>query len=43
MGLMIVYCGKAVKRMGMLRVSVWKIKAPLTARIKTETLVGKGR
>jgi hypothetical protein len=43
MGLMMVCCGMTVKRIGMLRVSVWKIKAPVTARMETETLVCVGR
>jgi hypothetical protein len=41
MGLMIC-CGIAVKRMGMLGVSVWKMKA-LTVKMKTVTLIRKGR
>jgi hypothetical protein len=35
-------CGKAVKGVGMLGVSVRKMKA-LTVRVETVTLVGKGR
>jgi len=35
-------CGTAVKRMGMLGLSVRKIKA-LTVKMKTMTLIGKGR
>jgi len=37
-----VYCGMAEKRMGMLRVSVKKMKA-LTVKMETVTLIGKGR
>jgi len=39
---MMIYCGMPVKRIGMLRVSVRKIKA-LTVKIDTVTLIGKGR
>jgi hypothetical protein len=35
-------CGMAVKRMRILRVSVRKMKA-LTVKMKTVTLIGKGR
>jgi hypothetical protein len=42
MGLMLMCCGMAVKRMGVLGVSVWKMKA-LTVKMETMTLVGKGR
>jgi len=35
-------CGMAVKRVGMLEVSVRKMKA-LTVKMETVTLVGKGR
>ena len=35
-------CGMAVKRMGMLGVSVRKMKA-LTVKMETVTLIGKGR
>jgi hypothetical protein len=35
-------CGMAVKRMGMLAVSVRKMKA-LTVKTETVTLIGKGR
>jgi hypothetical protein len=42
MGLMTVCCGMAVKRMGMLGVSVRKMKA-LTVKMETVTLIGKGR
>jgi hypothetical protein len=41
MGLMMVCCGMAVKRMGMLGVSVRKTKA-LTVKMETVTLIGKG-
>jgi len=40
---MMIYCGMAVKRMGMLRVRMRKMKI-LTVKIETVTLVGsKGR
>ena len=39
---MTVCCGMAVKRMGMLGVSVRKMKA-LTVKMETVTLIGKGR
>jgi hypothetical protein len=42
MGLMMICCGMAVKRMGMLGVSVRKMKA-LTARMETVTLIGNDR
>jgi hypothetical protein len=42
MGLMMICCGMAVKRMGMLGVSVRKMKA-LTVEVETVTLIGKGR
>ena len=35
-------CGMAVKRMGMLEVSVRKMKA-LTVKMETLSLIGKGR
>jgi len=35
-------CGIAVKRIGMLGVSVWKMKA-LTVKMETVTLIGEGR
>ena len=35
-------CGMSVKRMGMLEVSVKKMKA-LTVKMETVTLIGKGR
>jgi hypothetical protein len=35
-------CGTAVRRMGMLRVTVRKIKA-LTVKMERVTLIGKGR
>ena len=37
-----IWCGMALKMMGMFGVSVRKMKA-LTAKIETVTLVGKGR
>ena len=37
-----VCCGMTVKRMGMLGVSVKKMKA-LTVKMETVTLIGKGR
>jgi len=37
-----IYCGMAVKRRGMLRVSVRKIKA-LTVKMDALTPIGKGR
>jgi hypothetical protein len=43
MGMMMICSGKAVKRLRMLRVSVRNLKAPLTAKMETETLIGKGR
>jgi hypothetical protein len=39
---MIVCCGMAVKRMGMLGVSVRKMKA-LTMKMEAVTMIGKGR
>ena len=39
---MIICCGMIVKRMGMLGVSVRKLKA-LTVKVETVTLIGKGR
>jgi hypothetical protein len=42
MGLMMIYCGMAVKRMGKLGVSVRKMKT-LTVKMETVTLAGKGR
>ena len=39
---MIICCGKAVKRLGMLGVSVRQIKA-LTVKMEIVTLIGKGR
>jgi hypothetical protein len=41
-GMMMIYCGMAVRRMGMPRVSVREIKA-LTVKMETVTLNGKGR
>jgi len=42
MGLMMKCCGMAVKRMGMLGVTVRKMKV-LTVKIGTVTLIGKGK
>jgi len=42
MGLMMMCCGIAVKRMGMLGVSVRKTKA-LTVKMELVTLIGKDR
>jgi hypothetical protein len=42
MGMIMTCCGIAVKRMGMLGVSVRKMKA-LSAKLETMTLIGKGR
>jgi len=39
---LMICCGMAVKRMGMLGASVWKMKV-LTVKIETWTLTGKGR
>ena len=39
---MMIYCGMAVKSMGMLRVSVKKMKV-VTVRIEVVTLIGKHR
>ena len=39
---MMIHCGMAVERMGMLGGSVWKMKA-LTVEMETVTLIGKGR
>jgi len=41
MGLMMMCCGMTVKRMGMLGVSVKKMKA-LTVKMETVTVIGKG-
>jgi hypothetical protein len=41
MGLMMIHCGMAVQRMGMLRVSVREMKV-LTVKMETVTLIGKG-
>jgi hypothetical protein len=38
----VMYCGMAVKRMGMVRVSIRKMKV-LTVKMETVTLSGKGR
>jgi hypothetical protein len=40
--LMVICCGMAIKRMGMLGVSVTKMKA-LTLKIETVMQIGKGR
>jgi hypothetical protein len=42
MGLKMVCCGMAVKRMGMLGVRVRKVKA-LAVKMETVTLTGKGK
>jgi len=42
MGLMMLCCGMAVKRIGMLGVSVREIKV-LTVKLEMVTLFGKGR
>jgi hypothetical protein len=42
MGLMMICCGMTVKKMGMLGVSVRKMKA-LIVKMETVTLIGKGR
>jgi hypothetical protein len=42
MGLIMTCCGMAVKRMGVLGVSVRKMKA-LNVKMETVTLIGKGR
>jgi len=42
MGLMVMCCGMAVKRMVMLGVSVRKVKA-LSVKTETVTLIGNGR
>ena len=39
---MMICCGMTVKRMGMLRVSIRKMKA-LTVKMETVTLIGEGR
>ena len=41
MGLMMIRCGMAVKRLGMLEVSVRKMQA-LTVKMGTVILIGKG-
>jgi hypothetical protein len=41
-GLLMICCGMAVRRMGMLGVSVRKMEA-LTVKMETVTLIGKGR
>jgi len=40
-GLMMICCGMAVRRMGMLGVSVREMKT-LTVKMETVTLIGKG-
>jgi hypothetical protein len=42
MGLMMMCCGMAVKRMGMLGVSVRRMKA-MTVKMETVTLIGTGK
>jgi hypothetical protein len=42
MRLMVICCGMAIERMGMLGFSVRMMKA-LTSKIETVTLMGKGR
>ena len=42
MGLVMIRSGMTVKRMGMLGVSVRKMKA-LTVKMETVTMIGKGR
>jgi hypothetical protein len=42
MGLVMICCGMKVKRMGMLGVSVRRMKA-MTVKMETVTLLGKGR
>jgi len=42
LGVMVVCCGMIVKRMGMLGMSVRKLKA-LTVKVETVTMIGKGR
>jgi hypothetical protein len=42
MGLVMICCGMAVKGMGMLGVSVGKVKA-LTVEMETVTVIDKGR
>jgi len=42
MGMIMICCGMAVKRIGMLGVSVRKMKT-LSAKMETLTLIGKGR
>ena len=42
MRLMMICCGMAVKRLGMLGVSVRQMKA-LTVKVETVTLIGKGK
>jgi hypothetical protein len=41
LGLMMIHCGMTVKRMGMLAVSVRKMKA-LTVKMESVTLIDKG-
>jgi hypothetical protein len=42
MGLMMICCGMTVKRVGVLVVSVWRMKA-MTIKMETVTLIGKDR
>jgi hypothetical protein len=42
MELLMICCGMAVRRMGMIEVSVRKMKA-LPVKMETVTLIGKGR
>jgi hypothetical protein len=42
MGLMMVCCGMLVKKMGMIRISLRKMRA-LTVNIEKMTLIGEGR
>jgi hypothetical protein len=42
MALLMICCGMAVRRMGMFRVNVRKMKA-LTAKMETVTLISEGR
>jgi hypothetical protein len=42
MGMMIIFCRMAARRMGMLRVGMREVKA-LTVEMKTLMLIGKGR
>jgi hypothetical protein len=42
MTLMMIYCGMAMKRMGILAVNVMKMKA-LAVKVEAVTLIGKSR